>query len=103
MTGTPYEKWFTPSERERYHEVMGWRTPDSPGHFFRPPMSRLKWLVRTDMTLAEMSRELGIHVESVRRALRRMDLHPSDPAPIKGPTYMAHDWYMGRKDHRIWV
>ena len=103
MTGTPYEGWFTPSERERYREVMERRTPDSPQPTFRPPMSRLKWLVWTDMSHEEMAKELGVAVDSVTRALHRMGLWDFKRPEVGGPTYMAHDWYMARKDRRIWV
>ena len=104
MTGTPYEGWFTPQERRLYHEVIEGRKPGALGTqgTYRPHMSRLKWLVRTDMSVVEMAREVGASEKCVREAITRMDLHPSAPTPIKGPTYMAHDWFMTRKDRRIW-
>lgn len=103
MTGTPYESWFTDDEKARYREVLERRTPESPLPTFRPPMSRLKWLVWTDMSHEEMARELGVCVDSVVKALTRMGLRDFKRPPVGGPTYMAHDWYMNRKDRRIWV
>ena len=103
MTGTPYESWFTDDERRRYHEVLERRTPDSPTPTFRPPMGRLKWLVWTDMSHEEMARELGCAVDSVVKALTRMGLRDFKRPEVGGPTYMAHDWYMSRKDRCKWV
>lgn len=103
MTGTPYEGWFTTEERSRYHEILERRTHDSPQPTFRPPMSRLKWLVWTDMSHEEMARELGCAVDSVVKALTRMGLRDFKRPEVGGVTYMAHEWYMRRKDRQRWV
>ena len=107
MTGTPYEKWFTPEEHTRYREVVTKWRGGMPHQLARPEMGRLKWLVETDMSLVEMAREVGATEKCVWEALGRMGLVktlPHTPTPrLGGPTYMAHDWYMGRKDRRIWV
>lgn len=103
MTGTPYEGWFTPQERERYHEVLERRTPTSQRQAVRPMMALLHYLVKTDMTHEEMARELDCDVGSVRQALKRLGLWGTRQPTVGGPTYMAHEWYMARKDRRIWV
>ena len=99
MTGTPYESWFTDDEKARYREVLERRTPDSPLPTFRPPMGRLRWLVDTDMSHEEMAREVGVCVDSVTKALHRMNLVKT-PLVIKGPTYLAHNWYVEHGKHK---
>lgn len=103
MTGTPYESWFTDEEKARYHEVLTRRTPKSQRQLVRPMMSLLHYLVKTDMSHEEMARELGCDVGSVRAALKRLGLWDVTPSTTPGPTYMAHDWYVNRRDRRIWV
>ena len=103
MTGTPYEGWFTPSERERYREVMERRTPTSRRQAVRPMMNLLHYLVKTDMSHEEMARELGADVGSVRQALKRLGLWDTPQPTVGAPTYLAHNWYVARRDHRRWV